>query len=134
MLHTFNVFMLEEESQNPGEFKDVEMVESMDELKSSRSIESKDFTNFEMLDARLASDLKIISEFSLQKEGQSGGTESSGRISVSSRKTDRIHDLRLLSSYRLVLMIPFLIMRICSLSVFETMMFRNLIRDGMKFC
>ena len=38
-------------------------------------------------------------EFPLQKEGQSGGTESSERGSVPSRKTDRLHDLRLLSSH-----------------------------------
>ena len=32
-----------------------------------------------------------------------------------------------------VLMIPFLTMRIYSLSLSATMMFRNLVRDGMKF-
>ena len=37
-------------------------------------------------------------EFSLQEEGQSRGTEISERGSVSTRKTDRLHDLRLLSS------------------------------------
>ena len=37
-------------------------------------------------------------EFPLQWKGQSGGTESSARGSVPSRKTDRSHDLRLLSS------------------------------------
>ena len=39
-------------------------------------------------------------EFPLQEEGQSGGTECSQRRSVSSRKTDRLLDLRLLSSDR----------------------------------
>ena len=38
-------------------------------------------------------------EFLLQEKGQSGGTESSERGSVPSRKTDRLHDLRVLSSY-----------------------------------
>ena len=38
-------------------------------------------------------------EFLLQEEGQSEGTESSERGSVLSWKTDRLHDLRLLSSY-----------------------------------
>ena len=37
-------------------------------------------------------------EFPLQEESQSGGTESSERGSVSSRKTDRLHDVRPLSS------------------------------------
>ena len=42
-------------------------------------------------------------KFSLQEEGQSLGTESPERGPVSSRKTDRLHDLRLFSSdWRLV--------------------------------
>ena len=36
------------------------MVDSMDELKSSRSVAGKDFPNFEMLDARSASALNKI--------------------------------------------------------------------------
>ena len=39
------------------------MVDSVDELKSSRSIKGKDFPNFEILDARIAS--------ALNKKGQS---------------------------------------------------------------
>ena len=35
--------------------KEVEMVDSVDELEFSRSIEGKDFQNFEMLDAIIAS-------------------------------------------------------------------------------
>ena len=35
--------------------KDVEMFDSVDELKSSRPIEGEDFPNFQMLDARIAS-------------------------------------------------------------------------------
>ena len=70
--------------------KEVEMVDSVDEFKSSRSIEGKDFPNFEMLDARIASALnKIIQNSHFKKEGQSGGTESSERGPISSRKTDR---------------------------------------------
>ena len=38
--------------------KEVEMVDSLDELKSSRSIAGENFPNFEMLDARIASSLK----------------------------------------------------------------------------
>ena len=67
--------------------------------KSSRSTEGKDFPNLEMLDARIASALnKIIQNSHFKKKGQSGGTESSERGSVSSRQTDRLHDLRLLPS------------------------------------
>ena len=68
--------------------KEVGMVDSVDELESSRSIEGTDFSNFEML-----------GELLLQEEGQSRGTESSRRRSVSSRKTDRLHDLRILPSH-----------------------------------
>ena len=40
--------------------KEVEMVDSLEELKSSRSIAGKTFPNFEMLDARIASALNEI--------------------------------------------------------------------------
>ena len=72
--------------------KEVEMVDSLDEL-------GKDFPNFEMLDAKIASALnKIILNSHFKKKGQSGGAESPERGPVSARKTDRLHDLRLLSS------------------------------------
>ena len=78
----------------------MEMVDSVDDLKSSRSLAGKDFSNFESLDARIASALnKIVPDFPLQEEGQSRGAESPKGGSVSTRKTDRRHDLRLLSSH-----------------------------------
>ena len=40
--------------------KDVEKVESMDDLKTSRSIREHQFPNFEVLDAKIASALKKI--------------------------------------------------------------------------
>ena len=40
--------------------KEVEMVDSLDELKSSRSVYGKDFPNFEMLAAKIASALNKI--------------------------------------------------------------------------
>ena len=40
--------------------KEVEMVDSLDELKSSRSVCGQDFPNFEMLDAKIASVLNNI--------------------------------------------------------------------------
>ena len=59
----------------------MEMVDSVDNLKSSHSIEGPHFPNFEMLDARIASSLnKIIQNCSLKEK-------------------DRFHDLRPLSSY-----------------------------------
>ena len=49
--------------------KEVEMVDSVDELKSSRSIAGKDFPNFELLDARSVSALsKIIQNSQFKKK------------------------------------------------------------------
>ena len=49
--------------------KEVEMVDSMDELKSSRSENGKDFPNLEMLYAKIASALnKIIQNFQFKKK------------------------------------------------------------------
>ena len=47
----------------------MEMVDSLDELKSSRSVPGKNFPNFEMSDARIASTLnKIIPNFHFKKK------------------------------------------------------------------
>ena len=47
----------------------MEMVDSLDELKSSRSVYGKDFPNFEMLDAKIASALnKIIQKSQFKKK------------------------------------------------------------------
>ena len=48
--------------------KEVEMVDSLEELKSSRSVCGKDFPNFEMLDAKIASALNKIMQNSQFKK------------------------------------------------------------------
>ena len=48
-------------------FKEVEMVDSVGDLKSSRSIREHHFLNFEVLDATIASSLKKIIENSYFK-------------------------------------------------------------------
>ena len=49
--------------------KEVEMVHSLDEFKTSRSVYGKDFPNIEMLDAKIASSLiKIIQNFQFKKK------------------------------------------------------------------
>ena len=49
--------------------KEVEMVDSMEDLKSSRSVAGKDFQNFEMLDAKIAFVLnKIIPKSHFKKK------------------------------------------------------------------
>ena len=78
--------------------KEVEMVDSLDELKSSRSVNGKDLPNFEMLDAKIACSEEDHPEVPVQEDGQSRRTEGPERGPVSMRKTDSLHDLRLLSS------------------------------------
>ena len=79
---------------------EVEMVDSLDEFKSLRSTKGNDFPNFEMLDARIASALnKIIQNSHFKKKVSLEEHKSPERGPVSTRKTDRLHDLRLLSSY-----------------------------------
>ena len=49
--------------------KEVEMVDSLEELKSSRSVYGKKFPKFEMVDAKIASDLnKIIQNSKFKKK------------------------------------------------------------------
>ena len=81
--------------------KEVEMVESVDDLKSSRSIQVyTHFPNFEMLDAGIASPVnKIIQNSHFKKKVSLEERKAQKRGSVPSRKTDRLHDLRLLSSH-----------------------------------
>ena len=75
------------------------MDDSLVELKSSRSVSGKDFPNFEMLDAKIASALnKIIQNSQFKKKVSPRGAESPKRGLLSARKTYRLHDLRLLSS------------------------------------
>ena len=72
----------------------MEMVESVDDLKSSCSIKGTQGPDFKVFDAKIASALKrIIHNTRFQKKGQSGGNESSKGRPFSPRKTDRLPDL-----------------------------------------
>ena len=67
-------------SQFPTEamqwIKEVELVDSVDDLRSSSSTRGISMSNFEVLDARIASALnKIIHNSQFKKENQSGGTK-----------------------------------------------------------
>ena len=86
--------------------------------KSSRSIEGKDFPNFDMLDARIASALNKIIENSQFKK----------KVSLEEQKA--LREDRFLRGRQITHM---MIMRNSSLSVFETMMFRTSIQNGTKF-
>ena len=56
--------------------KEVEMVDSVDDLKSLCSVRGIRMPDFEVLDAKIASALnRIIHLYPLQEKGQSGGTK-----------------------------------------------------------
>ena len=79
--------------------KDVEMADSSEELKSSRSVSGKNLPNFEMLDAKTASALNNITRNShFKKKVSLEEQKVPKRGPVSERKTNRLHDLRLHSS------------------------------------
>ena len=76
-------------------WKEFSHFEMLDELKSSQSLASKFCPKFRAAGRENCFCCEQDQpEFPLQREGQSGGTESSERSSVSSRKTDRLPDLR----------------------------------------
>ena len=69
-------------------------------------------------------DAKIASALTIPEEGQSRGTESPEGGPVSTRKTDRLHDLRILSSNGCACCCIKLGW-FCSLSLFMTIIFGN---------
>ena len=86
-------------SDFPSDTNEVEVVDSLDEFKSSRSVSGKDFPNFEMLDAEIASALnKIIKNSQFKKKVCLEKQKAQKEDRFSTRKTDRLHDLRLFSS------------------------------------
>ena len=109
---TLNVFILEVRFKTqvsscscfPSEamilIKEVEMVDSVDDFKSPRSIKSTQFPNFEMLDGRTASSLnKIVQSSFFKKKVSLEDLKAQKEDRFLWRKTDRLHDLLLLSSY-----------------------------------
>ena len=79
--------------------KEMEMVDSLDESKSSRSVYGKDFPNFEMLDAKIASALnKIIQNSQFEKKVSLEEQKAQIEDRFLRGRQDRLHDLRLLSS------------------------------------
>ena len=108
--------------------REVEMVASLDELKSSRSVDGKEFPNFEMLDAKIATALnKIIQNSHFKKkvslEQQKAPKEDRGHVE------DRLR-LWLMTIFEwLALMIRNCIMLIYSLLFFAMMIFRTSMQD-----
>ena len=131
-------------SSSPSEamlwIKEVEMVDSYEELKSSRSVTGyTHFPNFEMLCARIASALNKIIQNSLlffskkkKKVSLEEGTACSERVPFPSWKTDRLPDLRRTSGSPEPMILSRL-MPTYLLLVFEMTIFRNSIQNGTKF-
>ena len=68
---------------------EVEMVDSLDEFKSSRSIYGKDFPNFETLDAKIASALNKIIQNSQVKKTVSPEEQKAKKKRIGFYKEDR---------------------------------------------
>ena len=106
----------------------MEMVHSVDDLKSSRSIKGTHFPNLEMLDARIASALNKIIQNSYFKK----------KVSLEEQKAQK--EDRFLRGRQIAYMIydyfrvtgahGAVLEPIYSLSLFATMMFRNLMKMG----
>ena len=91
-------------SQFPTEamqwIKEVELVDSVDELRSSSSIRGISMPNFEVLDARIASALnKIIHNSHFKRKISLEEQKAQKEDRFSPRKTDRLPDLRVLPGH-----------------------------------
>ena len=113
--------------------KEVEMVDSVDDLKSSSSTRGISMPNFEVLDARISSALnKIIHNSQFKRRISLEEQKAQKRGPFPSRKTDCLLDLRLLPGhwsqwFRRELCRPILKF------LFELMIVRNSIQNGMDF-
>ena len=124
-------------SQFPTEamqwIKEVELVDSVDDLKSSCSARGSRTPDFEVLDARIASPLnKIIHNSHFKKKNQSGGTKGPEAGPFPSRQIDCLLDLRFLPGH----WEPLILSKTtptCSPLFFEMTIFRNSILSGTEY-
>ena len=80
--------------------KEVEVVDSVDDLKSSSSIRGISMPNFEVLDAKIASALnRIIHNTQFKRRVSLEEQKAPKRGPFPSRKTDRLPDLRVLQGH-----------------------------------
>ena len=80
--------------------EEVEVAKSVDDLMTSQSIEGHEFLDFEMLDAKIASASKrIITNQYFRRRIDVEEQDAQNIRQISSRKTDRLYDLRAFSSY-----------------------------------
>ena len=113
---------------------EVEMVDSVGEIKSSRSIAANDFPNFELLDARVASALNNIIQDSRFKKDVSLEEQ---KAQIENRFLRGRQIAFLIYDYFRVTGVHDTVLDcadIYSQSLFATTLCRTSIRDGMKFC
>ena len=112
--------------------KEVEMVDSLHESKTSRSVAGKYFPNFEMLDAKIASSLnKIIqnSQFKKKVSHEEQKAQKEHRFLRGRQIAFTIYDyFRVIGAHE-----QYWTMLIYSLLLFITIIFRDSIQDGMRF-
>ena len=113
--------------------KEVEMVDSVDDLKSSRSIREIQMPNFEVLDAKIASALNIIIHNTQFKRKVSLEEQKGPQKRTVSFEVDRLLAWPTSTSGSLEPMIPSRIMPTYLQLFFEMTIFRNSIRNGTKF-
>ena len=112
--------------------KEVEMVDSLEETKSSRSVAGKDFPKFEMLDVKIASALNETSKIPTSRRRSVSRTRKpKGR--VASYEEDWSPSWSTTTFELLPRQIQDQIMLIYSLLFFTTIISRKLIKDGTKF-
>ena len=112
--------------------KEVEMVDSVDDLKSSSSKRGISMPNFEVLDARIASALNRIIHTTRFKRKVSLEVQKAQKQDRFLR--DRQIAYLIYEYFRVTAMILSRTMPTYSLSVYEMMIFRNSIQNGTEFC
>ena len=147
ILHTSNVRLLEDKIQDWGMYllvhifpteamqwtKEVELVDSVDDSKSSSSVRGIRMPDFEVLDARIASALNRIIHNSHFKRRVSLEEQKSHQKRTVSFTEDRLLTWSTSTSGSLDPMIPSRITPTYSLVFFEMMIFRNSILSGTEF-
>ena len=137
---TSNVRLLEDKIQDWGMYlftillwiKEVEIVESVDDLKSSSSVRGIQMPDIEVLDAKIAFSAEPNHpEHLLQEKGQSGGIKK-----LKKRTVSFVEDRSLTWSTPKSLEPTILsrIMRTCLQLFFDMTILKNSIRNGTEFC
>ena len=79
---------------------EIDSAKSMDDLRTSRSTLGNNLLNFQTLDSKIAKSLKkILAASDCRKKAFIEGQKTENGKMISSRKTNHLHDLRLLQNH-----------------------------------